>query len=110
MRSLTSCQCAVCHPCFKQHFTVAIRDKHIRDMVCPICQKPDINKPQHLDSYFSTLDIQVGRPAHGAWGGGEAGSEQETVKGKKQQRNGGGREREGWMDGGAIKKVWETWS
>ncbi|XP_062335867.1 E3 ubiquitin-protein ligase RNF31-like isoform X1 [Osmerus eperlanus] len=59
MQSLTSCQCAVCHHCFKQHFTVAIRDKHIRDMVCPICQEPDINNPQHLDSYFSTLDIQL---------------------------------------------------
>lgn len=59
MQSLTSCQCSVCCGCFKQHFTIAVRDKHIRDMVCPVCTEPDINDPEHLNSYFSTLDIQV---------------------------------------------------
>ncbi|XP_056155351.1 E3 ubiquitin-protein ligase RNF31 [Lampris incognitus] len=59
MQSLTSCQCSVCHECFGQHFTVAVRDKHIRDMVCPVCSGPDINDPEQLDSYFSTLDIQL---------------------------------------------------
>uniref|UniRef100_A0A3B5M8C5 RBR-type E3 ubiquitin transferase n=1 Tax=Xiphophorus couchianus TaxID=32473 RepID=A0A3B5M8C5_9TELE len=58
MQSLTSCQCSVCHECFRQHFTIAVRDKHIRDMVCPACSEPDINDPEQLDSYFSTLDIQ----------------------------------------------------
>lgn len=38
-----------------------MRDKHIRDMVCPVCWEPDINDPEHLNSYFSTLDIQVGK-------------------------------------------------
>ncbi|XP_037549700.1 E3 ubiquitin-protein ligase RNF31 [Nematolebias whitei] len=59
MQSLTSCQCSVCHDCFRDHFTIAIRDKHIRDMVCPVCGEPDINDPEQLDSYFSTLDIQL---------------------------------------------------
>ncbi|XP_061777297.1 E3 ubiquitin-protein ligase RNF31-like [Nerophis ophidion] len=59
MRSLTSCQCAVCQECFTQHFTITVRDKHIRDMVCPICRGPDINDPEQLESYFSTLDIQL---------------------------------------------------
>ncbi|KAG7231308.1 hypothetical protein INR49_012148 [Caranx melampygus] len=59
MQSLTSCQCSVCHECFSQHFTIAVRDKHIRDMVCPVCSEPDINDPEQLDSYFSTLDIQL---------------------------------------------------
>ncbi|XP_034415980.1 E3 ubiquitin-protein ligase RNF31-like [Cyclopterus lumpus] len=59
MQSLTSCQCSVCHECFGQHFTVAVRDKHIRDMVCPVCGEPDINDSEQLDSYFSTLDIQL---------------------------------------------------
>ncbi|XP_040921571.1 E3 ubiquitin-protein ligase RNF31-like [Toxotes jaculatrix] len=59
MQSLTSCQCSVCHECFRQHFTIAVRDKHIRDMVCPVCGEPDINDPEQLDSYFSTLDIQL---------------------------------------------------
>uniref|UniRef100_A0A672GYE2 Uncharacterized protein n=1 Tax=Salarias fasciatus TaxID=181472 RepID=A0A672GYE2_SALFA len=59
MQSLTSCQCSICHDCFRQHFTIAVRDKHIRDMVCPSCSEPDINDPEQLDSYFSTLDIQL---------------------------------------------------
>ncbi|KAM7401442.1 hypothetical protein PAMA_005581 [Pampus argenteus] len=59
MQSLTSCQCSVCCGCFQQHFTIAVRDKHIRDMVCPVCWEPDINDPEHLNSYFSTLDIQL---------------------------------------------------
>uniref|UniRef100_A0A4W5JMS5 RING-type domain-containing protein n=1 Tax=Hucho hucho TaxID=62062 RepID=A0A4W5JMS5_9TELE len=59
MQSLTSCQCSVCCGCFQQHFTIAVRDKHIRDMVCPVCWEPDINDPEHLNSYFSTLDNQV---------------------------------------------------
>lgn len=59
MQSLTSCQCSVCCGCFQQHFTIAVRDKHIRDMVCPVCWEPDINDPEDLNSYFSTLDIQV---------------------------------------------------
>ncbi|XP_047205214.1 E3 ubiquitin-protein ligase RNF31 [Girardinichthys multiradiatus] len=59
MQSLTSCQCSVCHECFRTHFTIAVRDKHIRDMVCPACSEPDINDPEQLDSYFSTLDVQL---------------------------------------------------
>ncbi|KAJ3594387.1 hypothetical protein NHX12_003694 [Muraenolepis orangiensis] len=59
MQSLTSCQCSVCWDCFRQHFTIVVRDKHIRDMVCPVCWEPDINDPEHLNSYFSTLDIQL---------------------------------------------------
>ncbi|KAM7369634.1 hypothetical protein PAMP_010940 [Pampus punctatissimus] len=59
MQSLTSCQCSMCHECFRQHFTIAVRDRHIRDMVCPVCSDPDINDPEQLDSYFSTLDIQL---------------------------------------------------
>ncbi|KAL2085337.1 hypothetical protein ACEWY4_018657 [Coilia grayii] len=59
MQSLTSCQCLMCCECFRDHFTIAIRDKHIRDMVCPNCEEPDINDPEHLDNYFSTLDIQL---------------------------------------------------
>lgn len=47
------------------HFTIAVRDRHIRDMVCPVCCEPDINDQEQLDSYFSTLDIQV--KVHGKW-------------------------------------------
>ncbi|XP_076856824.1 E3 ubiquitin-protein ligase RNF31-like [Brachyhypopomus gauderio] len=59
MHSLISCQCSMCTECFKQHFTVVLRDKHIRDMVCPACEEPDINHPDALDNYFSILDVQL---------------------------------------------------
>ncbi|XP_069044132.1 E3 ubiquitin-protein ligase RNF31 isoform X2 [Lepisosteus oculatus] len=59
MQALISCQCTVCSACFQQHFTIAVRDKHIRDMVCPVCGEPDINNQDQFNSYFSTLDIQL---------------------------------------------------
>ncbi|XP_053330126.1 E3 ubiquitin-protein ligase RNF31 [Spea bombifrons] len=57
MRSLTSCECCICPDCFRIHFTVAIKEKHIRDMVCPACEAPEISDEGELIHYFSTLDI-----------------------------------------------------
>ncbi|KAJ8339656.1 hypothetical protein SKAU_G00342890 [Synaphobranchus kaupii] len=59
MKSLTYCQCSVCVDCFQQHFTIAVKDKHIRDMVCPNCSEPDINDHERLGMYFTFLDIQL---------------------------------------------------
>ncbi|XP_057680162.1 E3 ubiquitin-protein ligase RNF31-like isoform X2 [Corythoichthys intestinalis] len=59
MQSLTSCQCSVCLDCFTRHFTIAVRDKSIWDMVCPTCGNPDINDAENSNNYFSTLDIQL---------------------------------------------------
>ncbi|XP_030630424.1 E3 ubiquitin-protein ligase RNF31-like [Chanos chanos] len=59
MASLISCQCSICNECFQEHFTVAVKDKHIRDMVCPACGEPDINDPEALYNYFSILDSQL---------------------------------------------------
>ncbi|XP_053558336.1 LOW QUALITY PROTEIN: E3 ubiquitin-protein ligase RNF31 [Bombina bombina] len=57
MRSLTSCECCICPDCFRTHFTVALKEKHIRDMVCPACEEPEISDEGELLHYFSTLDI-----------------------------------------------------
>ncbi|KAM9330732.1 E3 ubiquitin-protein ligase RNF31 [Gastrophryne carolinensis] len=57
MRSLTSCECCICPECFRMHFTVAVKEKHIRDMVCPACEEPEISDEGELLHYFSTLDI-----------------------------------------------------
>ncbi|XP_069490100.1 E3 ubiquitin-protein ligase RNF31 isoform X2 [Ambystoma mexicanum] len=57
MQSLTSCECAICPECFKQHFTIAVKEKHIKDMVCPNCSEPEINDEAELITYFSNLDI-----------------------------------------------------
>ncbi|XP_075424107.1 E3 ubiquitin-protein ligase RNF31, partial [Ascaphus truei] len=57
MGSLTSCECCICPDCFRTHFTVAVMEKHIRDMVCPACEEPEISDEGELLHYFSTLDI-----------------------------------------------------
>ena len=59
MQALTSCECTICPDCFRQHFTIALKEKHITDMVCPACGRPDLTDDAQLLSYFSTLDIQV---------------------------------------------------
>ncbi|XP_006835466.1 PREDICTED: E3 ubiquitin-protein ligase RNF31 isoform X2 [Chrysochloris asiatica] len=59
MQALTSCECTICPDCFRQHFTIALKEKHITDMVCPACGRPDLSDDTQLLSYFSTLDIQL---------------------------------------------------
>uniref|UniRef100_A0A8C0RI34 RBR-type E3 ubiquitin transferase n=1 Tax=Canis lupus familiaris TaxID=9615 RepID=A0A8C0RI34_CANLF len=59
MQALTSCECTICPDCFRQHFTIALKEKHITDMVCPACGRPDLTDDTQLLSYFSTLDIQL---------------------------------------------------
>ncbi|XP_060677285.1 E3 ubiquitin-protein ligase RNF31-like isoform X2 [Hemiscyllium ocellatum] len=59
MQSVTSCECTVCRDCFKSYFTFTVREKHIKNLVCPGCSKPDINDEAQLLSYFSTLDVQL---------------------------------------------------
>ncbi|XP_042327873.1 E3 ubiquitin-protein ligase RNF31 [Sceloporus undulatus] len=59
MQSLTSCECTICPECFALHFTIAVKEKHITDLVCPACSEPEINDEKELLNYFSTLDIQL---------------------------------------------------
>lgn len=59
MQSLTSCECMICKECFQQHFTIVLKERHIKDMVCPGCGLPEISDEDELQSYFSTLDIQL---------------------------------------------------
>uniref|UniRef100_A0A8C8RZU2 RBR-type E3 ubiquitin transferase n=1 Tax=Pelusios castaneus TaxID=367368 RepID=A0A8C8RZU2_9SAUR len=59
MQSLTSCECTICPDCFAQHFTIAVKEKHITDLVCPACDAPDLSDEAALLGYFSTLDIQL---------------------------------------------------
>ncbi|EMP30577.1 RING finger protein 31 [Chelonia mydas] len=59
MQSLTSCDCTICPDCFAQHFTIAVKEKHITDLVCPACDAPDLSEETEVLGYFSTLDIQL---------------------------------------------------
>ncbi|XP_037690551.1 E3 ubiquitin-protein ligase RNF31 [Choloepus didactylus] len=59
MQTLTTCECTICPDCFRLHFTITLKEKHFRDMVCPACGRPDLTDDTQLLNYFSTLDIQL---------------------------------------------------
>ncbi|KAM8985901.1 E3 ubiquitin-protein ligase RNF31 [Ara ararauna] len=62
---LTGCQCWLCPECFRLHFTVGVRERRVRDLVCPACARPDLRDPSCAQGYFGTLDAG----SHGAqWG------------------------------------------
>ncbi|KAI8479486.1 CD40 signaling pathway [Branchiostoma belcheri] len=67
---LTHCSCEVCVSCMKQYFTITIRDKNIKDMVCPVCSQPDLDDDEDAESeFFNLLDIMLKSileaPVHG---------------------------------------------
>lgn len=68
MQSLTGCECAICPECFRQHFTIGVKERRVADLVCPACGRPDLADEAQRLCYFSTLDVQVGG---GAFGGPE---------------------------------------
>lgn len=69
MRWLTGCECALCPECFRQHFTIGVKEKAVADLVCPACGRPDLRDEAARLCYFSTLDVQVnGGRKGGLWG------------------------------------------
>ncbi|XP_057288301.1 E3 ubiquitin-protein ligase RNF31, partial [Pezoporus wallicus] len=56
---LTGCQCWLCPECFRLHFTVGVRERRVRDLVCPACARPDLGDEASAAHYFSTLDAQA---------------------------------------------------
>ncbi|KAM6421642.1 LOW QUALITY PROTEIN: E3 ubiquitin-protein ligase RNF31 [Rhynochetos jubatus] len=59
MQWLTSCECPLCPECFRLHFTIAVKERGVGDLVCPACARPDLADDAQRLSYFSTLDIQL---------------------------------------------------
>ncbi|XP_066843518.1 E3 ubiquitin-protein ligase RNF31, partial [Anser cygnoides] len=59
MRSLTGCECAICPECFRQHFTIGVKERRVADLVCPACGRPDLADEAQRLCYFSTLDVQL---------------------------------------------------
>jgi hypothetical protein len=59
MRVLPTCQCRVCIDCIRGHFEVLIRERYIRNMVCPVCGLPDIDNSGQTDAYFDILLLMV---------------------------------------------------
>ncbi|KAG7274090.1 hypothetical protein CRUP_028797 [Coryphaenoides rupestris] len=59
LESLTTCECLYCRNCFKQCFDIKVREKHVMDMTCAFCERPDLNDPEQMQNYFSLLDTQL---------------------------------------------------
>jgi len=53
------CQCNVCRDCLHHHFEVVIRERYVRNMVCPVCGQPDIDNSPQTDTHFQLLSIMV---------------------------------------------------
>ena len=59
MISLPLCQCKICIDCLKSYFEVQVKEKHVRDMVCPVCEKPDIQDETQADTHFTYISVLV---------------------------------------------------
>jgi len=53
------CQCSICRDCLQHHFEIVIRERYVRNMVCPVCSQPDIDNSQQTDTHFQLLSIMV---------------------------------------------------
>ncbi|XP_052234054.1 uncharacterized protein LOC127846658 isoform X8 [Dreissena polymorpha] len=52
---LGTCNCNMCKGCVKQNFEVAIREHHVRNWNCPLCQSPSLEDELESSSYFEFL-------------------------------------------------------
>ena len=62
--NLPFCQCMICIECVKGYFEVQVRERHVRDLVCPACQLPDLSDETQADSYFTFLSHHVSIQKH----------------------------------------------
>ena len=53
------CQCNVCRDCLQHHFEIVIRERYVRNMVCPVCSQLDIDNSPQTDTHFQLLSIMV---------------------------------------------------
>jgi len=42
-----------------QHFELGIREKHVRDLVCPCCGEPNLADTEQAENYFPLLELMV---------------------------------------------------
>ena len=62
IQALSLCQCKVCVDCLQTYFSVQIRERHVKNLVCPVCQQPEIDhvdNPDTTASHFQFLDLMV---------------------------------------------------
>ncbi|XP_069114483.1 uncharacterized protein [Argopecten irradians] len=57
IRSLSSCECKICVDCMKGYFEVCIREKHVRNLNCPLCSQPDMEDVDAATNYLTFLTM-----------------------------------------------------
>ncbi|XP_067831514.1 uncharacterized protein si:dkey-181m9.8 isoform X2 [Heptranchias perlo] len=60
--TMIHCSCSFCEDCFKNYFSTVIKEKSIVNVVCPMCNIPDLKSHQlqeDITEYFNLLDIQI---------------------------------------------------
>lgn len=45
-------ECRYCLSCLEQHLTICVNDKNIRDIVCPVCSKPEYGSDEETKTNF----------------------------------------------------------
>lgn len=53
------CYCKICVQCVRQNFEVAIREKHVRNMNCPLCSQPNMEDMEAASDYLTFLSMLV---------------------------------------------------
>ncbi|GCB69913.1 uncharacterized protein [Scyliorhinus torazame] len=59
--TMTQCNCSFCEDCFRNYFSSVIKEKNIVNVICPMCNIPDLKSHQLQEDveYFNLLDIQI---------------------------------------------------
>lgn len=52
-----NCPCKICFDCMKNYFELNIREKHVRNLCCPICQHPNMDNTEAANEYLSFLTM-----------------------------------------------------
>lgn len=52
-----SCQCCFCIECYTTYIKITLSEKHIRHLICPMCQQPNLETPPA--HYFDNLGQQI---------------------------------------------------
>ncbi|KAJ8303183.1 hypothetical protein KUTeg_019579 [Tegillarca granosa] len=57
IRSLGNCECKICIDCMKGYFEVTIRERHVRNLSCPLCGQPDMEDIEAASEYLGFLTM-----------------------------------------------------
>ena len=59
MVTMPGCTDEFCKECFKQHFTIAIKEKTVKHFNCPSCKEPDLANRDMSQELYLELFVQL---------------------------------------------------